>query len=123
MNTLCILRDIYRSIRDLEESFQQKHDISLNEGMLLCSLKSGKLSSTELAEALGLTTSNTSKVIRAVESKELVERILGKEDKRQMYFSLNDAGIAKLKVIKEEEGEIIRLLDQIKETIGKIERK
>lgn len=123
MNTLCILRDIYRSIRDLEESFQQKHDISLNEGMLLCSLKSGKLSSTELAEVLGLTPSNTSKVIRSLEIKELIDRSLGKTDKRQMYFSLNNAGLAKLKVIKEEEQEIRQLLIQIDETIRKIEQK
>lgn len=121
MNTLCTLRDIYRSIRNMEELFQQKHNLCLNEGMLLCSLKSEKLSSTELAEVLGLTTSNTSKVIKSVESKGLVDRILGKEDKRQMYFILTDAGKEKLKVIKKEENEIIKLLKEIGRTAKKME--
>lgn len=122
MNTLCTLRDIYRSIRDFEEFFQKKHDLCLNEGMLLCSLKSGKLSSTELAEVLGLTTSNTSKVIKAVENKGLVDRILGKDDKRQMYFRLNETGKAKLGIIKKEESEIVKLLCQIEEVTKKTEK-
>ena len=120
MKTLCTIRDIYRSIRGFEDFFQQKHDLCLNEGMLLCSLKSGKLSSSELAEVLGLTTSNTSKVIKSVENKGFVERILGKDDKRQMYFILTDSGKSKLKVIKKEELEIINLLEKI-ESVTKIE--
>ncbi|MFV0470402.1 MAG: winged helix DNA-binding protein [Dysgonomonas sp.] len=120
MKTLCTLRDIYRSIRDFEEFFQQKHDLCLNEGMLLCSLKSDKLSSTELAEMLGLTTSNTSKVIKSVENKGFIDRILGKDDKRQMYFVLTESGKSKLKVIKKEEVEITKLLEKI-EAVTKIE--
>lgn len=113
MNTLCTLRDIYRSIRDFDERFQQKYDLCLNEGMLLCSLKTDKLTSTQLAEALGLTTSNTSKVIKSVESKELIQRILGKDDKRQMYFTLSDLGKEKLMIIKQEEAQILKLMEQI----------
>jgi DNA-binding MarR family transcriptional regulator len=113
MKTLCALRDIYRSIRDFEELFQEKHDLGLNEGMLLCSLKSGKLSSTELAEALGLTTSNTSKVIRSVENKGFIERILGKDDKRQMHFMLTSLGRSKLNEIKKDEQSIVDILTQI----------
>lgn len=115
MNTLCALRDIYRSIRDMEDQFQQKHDLCLNEGMMLCSLKNGSLTSSELAEVLGLTTSNTSKVIKSVENKGFVERALGKDDKRQMYFSLTTDGTKKLSVIKQEENSILALLSNIKE--------
>ena len=121
MRTLCTLRDIFRSIRDFEEFFQNKHELGLNEGMLLCSLKDGQLSSTQLAEVLGLTTSNTSKIIKSVESKGFVERILGKDDKRQMYFTLTAAGKDKLKVIKKEEIEIINLLERIKQVTEKKE--
>lgn len=113
MRALCKLRDINRLIRDFETFFQQKHDLSLNEGMLLCSLKQGKFSSSELAEMLGLSASNTSKVIKAVENKGFVERFLGKDDKRQMYFILSESGKNKLKTIRKEESEIIKLLDQI----------
>lgn len=113
MKPLCSLRDIFRSIRDFEEAFQQEHDLCLNEGMLLCSLKDCMLKSTDLAERLGLTPSNTSKVIKSVETKGYIERILGKEDKRQMFFTLTNEGQAKLAVIKKEEENILKLLDTI----------
>lgn len=113
MNPICTLRDIYRSIRDFDEKFQQKHDLCLNEGMLLCSLKDAMLTSSQLADVLGLTASNTSKVIKSVEKKSLVERILGKDDKRQMYFALTVLGKNKLDVIKQEEQQVLKLLKQI----------
>lgn len=116
MKVLCSLRDIFRSIRDFEEAFQQNHGLCLNEGMMLCSLKDEILKSTELAERLGLTPSNMSKVIKAVETKGFVERILGKEDKRQMYFSLTPQGREKLCIIKKEEARFIELLDIISKT-------
>jgi len=92
METLCKIRDILRSIIEFEAKFQQKFGLCLNEGMLLCTLQSGKLSSKELAGTLGLTYSNTSKVIKSVERKGLIKRILGKSDRRMMYFSLTAKG-------------------------------
>lgn len=113
MKTLCTIRDIYRSIRDFESLFQRKYDLCLNEGMLLCSLRNQTLSSSELADVLGLSNSNTSKVIKSVEDKELIERILGKEDKRQMYFQLTGTGKKKLAEIKKAECQINDLIDRI----------
>lgn len=93
MEKLCRIRDLQRAISLFEGHFEKLYGICLNEGMLLCSLaKSGQLSSGEIAELLGLTTSNASKVIKAVEGKEFVERVMGREDKRQMYFSLTRKG-------------------------------
>lgn len=100
VNTLCQIRDIYRSIADFETDFHQAYDMSLNEGMLLCSLNENKFSSNEIAELLGLSNSNASKVIRSVENKMLIQRIVGKEDKRQMYFKLTEGGRKKLESIK-----------------------
>ena len=69
--------------------------------MLLCCLtKKKRLASVEIAELLGLTNSNTSKVIRSVEDKGYVERNLGDSDNRQMYFSLTAEG---KKILKEME--------------------
>jgi len=97
MNTLCKIRDVYRSIIEFEGRFEKMYEISLNEGMLLCSLKtSGKLSSGEIAELLGLTCSNTSKILRSAEDKKLIRRVLGSKDKRQMYFTLTAKGEEKL---------------------------
>ena len=90
MEVLCKIRDIYRAIAEFEAQFEQAYGLSLNEGMLLCTLLSrGKLSSSE---ALGLSASNASKVIRSVEGKELIVRQVGREDKRQMYFVPTPAG-------------------------------
>ncbi len=92
METLCKIRDLYRAIAEFETRFEKAHHLCLNEGMLLCCLSRKKrLSSGEIAEQLGLSNSNTSKVIRSVEDKGYIERNLGDCDKRQMYFSLTEA--------------------------------
>lgn len=52
METLCRIRDIYRAIAEFEVKFMQEFDLSLNEGMLLCTLlNTPKLTSSEIAEA------------------------------------------------------------------------
>lgn len=111
MDTLCKIRDIYRSIAEYETGFEKQFGICLNEGMLLCSLsKAAKLSSGEIAELLGITPSNASKVILSVEKKKLIKRMLGNEDKRQMYFSLTAEGKKCLDSIKQNPPEIPELL-------------
>ncbi len=101
-NTLCKIRDIYRAIAEFENRFIKMYDLSLNEGMLLCTLlDSGQLTSSEIAEALGLSASNASKVIRSVEDKGLITRLIGKKDKRQMNFMLTPEGKKLITQIKE----------------------
>ncbi|MDO4704547.1 winged helix DNA-binding protein [Tannerella sp.] len=114
MDKLCKIRDVQRSIIAFEQRFVKRYGICLNEGMLLCSLqKSERLSSGELGELLGLTPSNTSKVIASVEEKGLITRILGTADKRQMYFSLTEEGRRRIASICCEEVEIPELLNEI----------
>jgi DNA-binding MarR family transcriptional regulator len=113
MKSLCLIRDIYRSIREFEIEFQQKYDLCLNEGMLLCSLGSNKFYSGEIAEKLGLTNSNTSKVIRSIEDKGFIERILGEGDKRQMYFRLTVTGEDMLREIGCEDQRIKEIINEI----------
>lgn len=101
MESLCKIRDIYRAIASFEVEFERLYHLSLNEGMLLCSLsKNGSLQAGEIADLLGLTHSNASKVIRSVEDKGLIERVLGKVDKRQMHFLLTEKGTDTLQSIK-----------------------
>ncbi|MEG1793410.1 MAG: MarR family transcriptional regulator [Rikenellaceae bacterium] len=101
MDTLCKIRDIYRGIAEFESQFQKMYDLSLNEGMLLCTIsKEGKCTSGELARLMALSNSNTSKVIKSVEEKGLIERLMGECDKRQMCFSLTKDGLIKLHEIK-----------------------
>ena len=63
MEKLCKIRDIQRSVIAFEQLFEKRYGISLNEGMVLCSLtKSDRLSSGELGEMLGLTSDRKSVV-------------------------------------------------------------
>lgn len=110
---LYILRDIFRLIREFENSFKEKYNLCLNEGMAIDSLKQRQMTSSDLADRLGLSASNMSKVIKSIEEKELVERILGKEDKRQMYFTLTKKGKKKLEAIKEEQNIMHDVLNSI----------
>ena len=101
MEKLCKIRDVQRAIMAFEQQFSNDYGISLNEGMLLCSLaKNEPLSSKELGQLLGLTSSNISKVIASAEKKRLIMRIMGKEDKRQMYFSMEQDGRQIIESIK-----------------------
>lgn len=114
MEKLCKIRDLQRAVNQFEASFEKTYGICLNEGMALCSLsKAERLSSGELGELLGLTSSNTSKVINAIENKGLVERVMGTKDKRQMFFSLTKEGINLLKTINCEQAQMPELLQKI----------
>lgn len=93
MEKLCRIRDIQRAVNQFECAFEKKYGICLNEGMLLCSLlKAEPLSSGELGELLGLTSSNVSKVIGSVEKKGLILRDMSDGDRRKMLFSLTEKG-------------------------------
>lgn len=108
---LCKIRDIQRAVNQFEGDFVRRHNICLNEGMALCSLaKSEKLSSGELGELLGVTSSNISKVIVSLEKKELIQRVMGTKDRRQMFFLLTDRGKQLLESIKCTETDIPKLL-------------
>lgn len=94
---ICRIRDLFRAITSLENMFQEAFDLNLNEAMLLCLLnEESSMTSTEIAEKLGLTASNASKVLGSVERKKLVKRSLGKTDRRQMHFKLSEQGQEKL---------------------------
>lgn len=114
MKDLCKIRDIYRAIAEFEAQFVQEYNLSLNEGMLLCALlEHSRLASGEIAESLGLSHSNTSKLIRSVEEKRLIARIVGKVDKRQMHFSLTAEGKELIDSIKNTVHEMPELLQEI----------
>ena len=111
---ICRLRDINRAIADLERQFSQQFDVNINEAMLLCTLKEkGELSSGAIAEALGLSASNASKVIASSEKKNLISRNICKEDKRQMFFSLSSIGKEKIETMRNEQIDLPDILKEI----------
>lgn len=91
--TLCRVRDLQRAIAEFGGRFRQAFGLTLDEGMLLCSLeRAGRMTAGELAVALGLLPSKVSKVIASVEARGLVERSVGEPDHRQMLVSLTGEG-------------------------------
>ena len=73
MDKLCRIRDLQRAVNQFEAAFEKRYGICLNEGMALCSLSNAeRMCPGRLGELLGLTPSNTSKVLRSAESKGLV---------------------------------------------------
>ena len=83
-----------------EKELEDRFGISLDEGMVLCSISSGgSLTCGTIAQKLTITPSNCSKVVAKVESKGLISRTLGKEDKREMIFELTPEGLSLLEQI------------------------
>lgn len=114
MDKLCRIRDLQRAVNQFETAFEKRYGICLNEGMVLCSLANAeRICPGRLGELLGLTPSNTSKVLRSVESKGLVLRELCCKDRRQMYYSLTGEGRALLAALDCQEVEIPPLLREL----------
>ncbi len=101
MEMLCVIRDIQRALSVYEQDFYNAYSITLNEAMLLCCLSNEEMKATDLATTIALTCSNCSKVIKLAEDKGFIQRSIGKEDKRQMFFSLTIKGSDQLKYIQQ----------------------
>ena len=89
METICAIKDIYKTLYQFEKSFADKNDITINEAMILCCLKDNQ------AKSAGAN-SRVSKVITSVENKGFIHREINMSDKRQMFFSLTPEGSAKI---------------------------
>ena len=108
---ICRVRDINHAIAELERQFSRQFNMSINEAMLLCTLREkGELSSGALAESLGLSASNASKIIASSEKKNQISRIVCKDDKRQMFFSLTSIGKEKIETMRNEQIDIPEIL-------------
>lgn len=116
---LCEVRRLQRAIIEYERLLTEHFSLTLNEGMLLCILhQHGKLHASQVAGLLGLTMSNTSKVLRSAEEKELLQRSLCAEDKRQMCFSLTAKGKQTISAVNQSQFELPETLCKILHTNG-----
>lgn len=89
------IRYIQRSIIALEQQLGLAYGLNMNEAVLLCHLCDREtMLSGEIAETLGLTNSNASKVIASVEKQGYILRKVGKIDRRMMTFTLTPKGRA-----------------------------
>ncbi len=99
MDNICLqkLRNAYRAIIGFENQLGQATGLNINEAMLLCMLSDGERRlSGEIAEQMGLTRSNASKVIAALEKQTLIRRQACKEDSRCQKFHITKKGMEML---------------------------
>ena len=98
---LCRIRDIYRAVVSFENELQQAVGLNINEAALLCVLSDGKTRlSGEIAEALGVTRSNASKIIASLEKQMYIHRQPCEEDSRCQKFRITKKGRDKLSQIQ-----------------------
>ena len=100
MDNHCIskIREIFRVITSFESRLQQQIGLNINEAMLLCLLSESEkpMLAGEIAEEMGLTRSNTSKVIASLEQASLIRRRACSEDGRCQRFHITKHGLDKL---------------------------
>ena len=110
---ICVMRELMMALSDFENKLMEAQGVSLNEAMVLCALGGECVTASVIAERTGLRPSHTSKVIGALEERDYLMRELGKQDKRQMYLSLTEAGKECLGRIKAYEFEVPELLKPV----------
>ena len=101
MDNHCInkIRELFRVITAFESSLQQQIGLNINEAMLLCLLSDSEqpMLAGEIADKMGLTRSNTSKVIAALEKSSLIRRRACSKDGRCQRFHITKHGLETLK--------------------------
>lgn len=97
----CQIRDMFQTINKVEIQLQEQLGLKINEAMVLFQLseKDGMLSG-RIAGALGLSKSNASKVIVAMEKKGYLRRQTCKKDSRCQRFFLEPNGKKMLKKLQ-----------------------
>lgn len=115
MEPICVIKEIYKTLYQFEKEFAERHALTINEAMLLCCLKNGEAKSAgTISEYIGLSNSRVSKVITAVEGKGYIRREISREDKRQMFFTLTEAGSAKTREMMDAELHIGELFTRLR---------
>lgn len=107
------MRELLKALSELENQLITTYGISLNEAMVLCSIGGETVAAGTIVERTGMTPSHASKTISLIEKKEMVTRDLGKQDKRQMYFTLTDKAKACLDEIKQQGVDIPKVLQPL----------
>jgi DNA-binding MarR family transcriptional regulator len=77
-------------------------DVSVNESRAISHLLArGTMGQTDLASALGLTTSSTTTLLDRLEHRELVRRVPDPNDRRRSSVEISEAGARRLREVRE----------------------
>lgn|SRR5574344_1463192 len=120
MDSICQLKDIYKSLYKFEKNFQTRYDMTINEAMVLCFLYHGETRTAgDICDYIGLSASRVSKVINSVEKLGYIERNISPVDKRQMLFALTASGLRKITEIKTSDFTTADLYQQLRNCVCK----
>ena len=110
---ICVMRELFAALSYLEKELTEIHGVTLNEAMVLCAVGNEDVTASDISNRTGLLPSHTSKVIGSLEKQRLIERRLGKQDKRKIYLSLTKEGKSRLERIKVHEFDIPDVLEPL----------
>jgi DNA-binding MarR family transcriptional regulator len=114
MDDICVIKEVYKLLYQFEKDFSDKHQVTINDAMVLCCLKNGdEKSAGDICDFVGLSNSRVSKVLCTVEEMGFIQRRLGVTDKRQMFFSLTVTGKEKVETMKGQSLHFSEFLKQI----------
>lgn len=120
MESICELKDIYKSLYRFEKEFQTQYQMTINEAMVLCCLYHGETRTAgEICDYIGLSASRVSKVLNAVEKYGFIERSISPADKRQMLFALTTSGLRKITEMKQSDFSADDLYRQLRQCVCK----
>ncbi len=118
MEPICRIKEVYKTLHQFENTFAERHGITINEAMLLCCLKNGEVKTAgELCEYIGLSGPRVSKIITTVENKGYIRRGISSHDRRQMLFSLTEEGVAKIRQMQTAPVGLEELFAQLKNSM------
>lgn len=92
MIDLCAVRRIQTALRRFEQSLREQSGLTLNEAFCLCTLKKGIHEPGHIARELELSPSRLSRVLDALEQRNLIIRNISPEDRRNIAVSLTATG-------------------------------
>lgn len=103
MNSICKLKDIYKTLHEFEASFLKQYGITVNEGIIICMLGDGPLKVGEICADCSLSNTRLSKVLGSLETKGYVQRTIDSSDRRVVMVELTPLGVEKRSTMSEEQ--------------------
>ncbi len=119
MDSISLIKEICQSVDKFEEELQQQFHVNINEAITICLLATGQYSSGDVSKLTHMRASHTSKILRSLEEKGFVNRIMGEKDKRLMYFSLTEKGENAGRVLRNNDIALPPLIRKLEEVIEK----
>ena len=104
------MREVFRAMSSFETAFEKVYRITLNEAMILCILKDAteRMTATNLSKSTDLSPSHTSKMLRILEEKGLIERRILNGNRRSFHIFMTEEGKKKQQLVREAFSEIER---------------